>query len=425
VTRVRRSAWPATQVGRLRLVVVAAVALATALKLALAATTFGTNDVHHWLAFAAAVREHGPVGIYGRETPGHLYNHPPLSGWLLAAANWLVDHGGVPFTFLIRGPAILADTVTAVLVFELVRRRRPVREAAVAATLVALSPVLVVISGFHGNTDPLFVMLALLSVYLLGVRHWIAAAGAGVAIASAVSVKLVPVVLGPALLIAVGRQGRHRLAAFAAGAAAVVGVLWVPVLLTRWPEFRAQVLSYQGIEQREWGIVQFVRWAHLSESVTEGFVGWGRFVVLGLCAALPAIVVWRRPDALAPAAGLGLVLFLLLSPAFGMQYLSWAVAAAYLISTWAATGYQLAATVMVIVVYDHWNGAHPWQWWEAAGRPLTAGELALMVVTWIALVLVAIAGLRYLRRPVGPVGTVGPVTTAGVARVPPVHRGSG
>jgi hypothetical protein len=113
------------------------------------------------------------------------------------------------------------------------------------------------------------------------------------------------------------------------------------------------------------------------------------------------------------------VLLLLLSPAFGMQYLSWAVAAAYLVSTRAATGYNLAASVMVIVVYIRWNGAYPWNWWEAGGQRFLAREFALMVVVWLALAVVAGAGLRYLGRPASS-------DRARVeARVPPARWGTG
>ena len=142
-----------------------------------------------------------------------LYNHGPLVGWLLLAINWLLDHHVTSFPFLIRLPACLADFVTALLVFELVRLARSAKDAAVAASLVVWSPVLFVISGFHGNTDPVFVMFALLSVYLLVVRRW--ALAAGVAFGIAVSIKLVPVVLAPLLLVVVlVRLGRRRLAAF-------------------------------------------------------------------------------------------------------------------------------------------------------------------------------------------------------------------
>jgi hypothetical protein len=65
-----------------------------------------------------------------------------------------------------------------------------------------------------------------------------------------------------------------------------------------------------------------------------------------------AAVAWLRSDALVPALGLSLVLFLLLSSAFSMQYLAWPLAAANLIDIWAATGYNLAASAFIVVVYD-------------------------------------------------------------------------
>ena len=60
--------------------------------------------------------------------------------------------------------------------------------------------------------------------------------------------------------------------------------------------------------------------------------GGGRFVVVVLCAVVPAVLVWRRPAKVAAAVGLALVGFLFLSPAFGTQYLVWALGAAYLLS---------------------------------------------------------------------------------------------
>ena len=129
---------PATTVGRARLFVLGLALLATLLKLLVAAHTFGTNDVHYWTLFAAAVDKWGPVGIYGHPL-GAPYNHPPLSGWMLVAANGLTSHFG-HFPFWIRVPASVADAGTAVLVFELVRQRQPVRVAAAAGVAIAWTP---------------------------------------------------------------------------------------------------------------------------------------------------------------------------------------------------------------------------------------------------------------------------------------------
>ena len=247
--------------GRLRLVVIFSAAVATMLKLQIAARTEGSNDVGIFGAFAEGVRDFGPVGVYGHHFEVSLYNHGPLVGWYLAAINWLLDHHVTSFPFLIRVPACLADFVTALLVFELVRLVRSPRDAAVAAVLVVWSPVLFVISGFHGNTDPVFVMFTLLSVYLLVVRGW--ALAAGVAFGIAVSIKLVPVVLAPLLVVVLVRLGWRRVGAFAGGGAIVFGLLWLPVVVSRWQAFRAQVLEYNGSAIRQWGLPQFLTWADL------------------------------------------------------------------------------------------------------------------------------------------------------------------
>jgi 4-amino-4-deoxy-L-arabinose transferase-like glycosyltransferase len=381
--------------GRLRLVVILAAAVATMLKLQIAARTEGANDVGIWGVFAQGVRDFGPIGIYGHHFEPSMYNHGPLAGWLLLAINWLLDHDVTSFPFLIRLPACLADFVTALLVFELVRLVRSARDAAVAAVLVAWSPVLFVISGFHGNTDPVFVMFGLLSVYLLVVRGW--ALAAGIAFGIAVSIKLVPVVLAPLLFVVLVRLGWRRAGSFVGGGAIVFLLLWLPVFISRWLAFRDQVLAYNGGALRQWGLQQFLTWADLPV-VAEWLAERGRFGILLVSGLTAAALVWRRPNALVPAVGLSFVLFLVLSPAFGMQYLTWALAGAYLIDTRAATGYNLAASVFVLVVYGHWSGAAaPWRWHEAWAVPFSPRELALMVVTWVLLAAVGVVGLRYLR----------------------------
>jgi len=395
-------------VGRLRLAVLLSAAVATVLKLEIAARTFGTNDVHYWGVFAQGVRHFGPVGIYGHQFRVPVYNHGPLAGWMLVAINWLLDHGVTSFPFLIHVPACLADFVTAVLVFELVRLVRPAREAAIAAVLVVCSPVLFVVSGFHGNTDPVFVMFALLSVYLLVVRGQ--ALAAGVAFGIAVSIKLVPVVLGPVLLVVLVRLGWRRLAAFVTGGTIVFLLLWLPVLVSRWDGFRAQVLGYNGNGYRQWGLPQFLTWAHLPGGAAW-LAGPGRFGILLASGLAAAAVAWRRPGAVVPAVGLSLVLFLLLSPAFGMQYLVWPLAGAYLIDTRAATAYNVFASVFVVVVYDHWNHALPWHWYDAWAVPFSPRELVLMVLSWVLLAAVGLLGLRFLRK-----GNAGSTEAAGPAR---------
>ena len=402
-------------VRRSRVLVLSMAAVVLFLKLWVAATTFGTNDVRYWESFAAGVRKVGPINIYALHwryggSPGSRppvlaapYNHPPLIGWMLVVMNHLVWHG-LAFPFLIRVPASVADVVTTLLIFEMLRARRSLREATAAALLVAFSPVLFIISGFHGNTDPVFVMFTLLSAHLLinrpwPARPWVSSALAGVAFAVAVSVKLVPIVVLPTLLLLAARLGRRQLASFVAGSGAAMLPLWGPVVLRQWQPFRADVLGYAGIGVRQWGPVEFAHVLHAPATAITFIAGPGRFLVLLLSALLPALLLYWRRNAALPAIGLSLALFLLLSPAFATQYLAWPLAAAYLIELRAATAYNLATGALLAEVYNRWNGGLPWD--VATATPLLPREVAALAVVWALLLLVVIVGLCRIAGPAG------------------------
>jgi 4-amino-4-deoxy-L-arabinose transferase-like glycosyltransferase len=350
-------------------------------------TTTGTDDALFWDVFARTVRDVGPVDIYAQ----HLlirYNHPPPMGWLLVGLNWLTNLG-LPFRFLIRLPASLADVGSTFLVFELLRRRTSPRTAVVGAAVVAVSPVLFVVSGFHGNTDSVFVFFVLLAVWLLVDRDrpiW-----AGVAIAAAVGVKLVPVVVVPALLAAAVRRGRGS--AFAATAGAAVLVSWLPAVSRQYPVMRANVIGYAG-HTEDYGLVLVLRrlGAH---GLVDVLAGPGRYVVLAAAALPAAYWAWRRPDELPAATGLTLVSFLALSPAYASQYLAWPVAAGALLSPMLAAAYSAVAGVLLVVLYTEWSRGFPWDW--AHPRPATPADLVLRLAVWVLVAAWTVYGLRRLR----------------------------
>jgi hypothetical protein len=385
-------------VGRLRLAVIVAAALATVLKIYLAATTRGTDDVWLFQIFANQVREYGPVGIYGApsETVAP-YNHPPLSGWMLLLFNFLVDHGA-RFETLVRLPATLSDFVSALLLFELIRTRRPATEAAIGAMLFAWSPALGIISGFHGNTDPVCIMFTLLAVYLLVVRDAPLLAGASYALG--LSIKLVPVVAGPLLVYLAWRAGRRHLVRYVGGAAAVTAVIWGPALVTHFSVVRENVIGYAGYGPKQWGISQFIEWSGLPTGLIDLYAGPGRFLVLLLCSGLPVLLAWRRPDLTLPAVGLTFAMFLLLTPAHAMQYTVWPIAGLYLMNVWTATVYSLAGGLLLAKVYSRWNHAYPWNWDQAWSDGMSPRDRQYGAIVWlILLAAIVISLLPQLRRP--------------------------
>src|SRR5580765_7823984 len=102
-----------------RVVVVAAL-IATAIKLALAARTYGTNDVRTFWFFLQEYRGSGARVLYEKDGD---FNHPPFILHLLTAIRWVWAATGIEPWFLIRLPSILADLGSVWLVAKLFESR--------------------------------------------------------------------------------------------------------------------------------------------------------------------------------------------------------------------------------------------------------------------------------------------------------------
>lgn len=377
------------------LVLVVAV-LVLAVKLTIAANTQGTNDAFTWTVFAEAVRQVGPVEIYSYSFPVDFYNHPPPIGYFLWLLNG-IESWGPSIRFLVRACASICDVVTAVLVFEMIRRRRALWEATGAGVLVATSPVLLIISGFHANTDPIFVMLVVAAAYLLVDRKLPGLAG--VAVGLAIGVKIVPIVVVPLFLVYAAILGRRAFAKFAGAMAAVLLITWAPALLTQWDGVMSNVIGYVGVATRQWGLAQFITWTGNPDWGPTLFSGPWRFVALPVSALLPAFIVWRTPVALPAALGIALGSLLVLSPAFGHQYLVWPAAALFFVSFGGAALYNWTAGILIAVVYTRWSSGFPWD--RAVASQMTGGETVFAALVWVELAAVVVVGtINSLRQPV-------------------------
>ena len=383
---------------RARLVVLGAALAVFALKVWLAATTHGTQDVRTFAQFAKVIGQVGPVGIYGVAHPAYdLYNHPPLTGDLLWVLQQLSQHGA-SFPLLIRLPATMADVFTSLLVFELVRDwRNSTRLAMWAGIGAACSPVLVIISGFHGNTDPVFVMFVLLSVWLLTRRNLPLLAG--LTFALALSVKVVPLVALPVVLLWALLRSRRTLLMFAGGLVATLAVVWGPSVALHWPAIRDNVLGYNGWSTPQWGLAPILSDLGLKSTDLHPLLDQLRTPVVAVSALLGMFLVWRRRDALAPAVGISLACLLLLSTATGTQYLSWAVAALFIAEPWTAALYSLVGGVFLFKLYDAWTQG---TWDVAKAIPWNAAQSQLGMLAWASLAVAVVCAVRsVLRNAVG------------------------
>ncbi|MGH7785551.1 MAG: glycosyltransferase 87 family protein, partial [Candidatus Binatia bacterium] len=330
----------------------AAVAIATAVKLYISFSFEGTIDVVYWQQFLGLIRRFGS-GVYRSH---ELFNHPPFMIHVLRAAGALADASGLSLAFWLRFPGILADAGSVVLVWLIARRSLPDLDRSVLLLLLALAPASILISGYHGNTDPIMVCMLLLAVYAMEAGSpW----AAGLAFGMAMSFKVVPVIFVPAF-VAYRRTIRGALA-FGVTAGATFVATGMPYVLDD-PAFLAQrIFGYAGGSAAWWGLPLLVRltdehmrsqaiysetWRaapgmrelySLISTASAAYARWGTATVLGSIAVLS---LWlnrreRRP-ALFVQCGIVALVFLFFMPSFGPQYLAWVI-------PWAVAAGPLAA----------------------------------------------------------------------------------
>lgn len=342
----RASGWP-----------VAAVAAVTfVFKFVLALKTYGTNDVYLYDQFSVWSRYLG-VSLYHLDP---LFNHPPSMIHLLHGLSWLAAASGIPFSFWLRLPAIVADAANVWLVWKLLGDR--VREQSIfwALMLLAAAPPLILVSGFHGNTDSVVMFFVLLSVYLVekDASPWVGGAALGLAHC----VKVYPLIAAPAILL--NLSGWSRRIKFCAAACLVLLATWSPFLFQDPRIVIAQVLGYRS-SYGVWGL------SYILDTVTAmaprltplntAFEHIGAYLSLGLV----CLVSWRmntasnRPQ-LFSQVGLVFLLFLSVSSGFGVQYLAWLAPWVVEQGWFAAALLYTTSGMFLFLVYNLWAQGFPW-----------------------------------------------------------------
>ena len=334
---------------------VALIAAGLGLRVLLAAGTLGTNDAALFWNFGHLVGGQGLFEAYRQHAE---LNHPPIPAlWAAAAVRLTALAGGDLHLFcvLFKLPMLLAEAGSIYLLWRIGSaragasgdRRAGLRIAAVYAW--ALAPILV--SGYHGNTDPVYAFLSLLAVYLLADRR--RPLLAGLALGAAINVKLVPVVLIPPLLLSL-RSWREA-AAFVGGLAVCV-LPFVPVFVAVGPDFYRNALAYNPKPDR-WGPMLPLLWNRelpldpAVDRVVLFYQANGRYLILGLVAAWAVLA--RRSGArdAYELAAVPYALFLALAPGFGAQYT--AIVAPLLVAARPRVGlaYATLAGLCLLVLY--------------------------------------------------------------------------
>ena len=334
------------------MLIVLAALCAFAVKIAIAYNTYGTNDAITFEADIAKVEGEGPKALYrdGVEPePGHKqpFSHSPPLIHVLLLMKRLERASGLPVRFWLRFCCAWADLASLVLLWKL-----GVRSIA-ALLMTALSPVSLMISGFHVNTDPVVVFAVLWSVYLADSRRF---AWAGVALGAALSVKLTALLFVPALFVAVGVR---RSVTIGGVALAWFCVFSLPFIVEFPATIGASVSGYIG-SGRIWGIhaASVIVGAHGAEMWYDKF---GKIVALGAVGISALIVRYKgRQNAVLNNCGLSAAFFLVLTPRFGVQYLAYLVPWLAVAPPLVRAGFHAVSGVFLAAFYTWGSRGFPW-----------------------------------------------------------------
>jgi chemotaxis signal transduction protein len=329
---------------------------------------------------------------------------------LLTVALATAAGDGTPLDLLARVPASVADLGAALLVFEVLKTRRPLQLAARSAILVAVSPVLFVASGIHGDKVGVAVALLVLAMWLLVDRDAPLVAGITLAIASRVEpmallaapVALTAVASGAGIGAGDDRPARRsRLVHFGGALAGALFAAWVPSLAWGWDSLKGD----PGGGSAPGGLGP--GWV-LARSLAQGLAGWllgaGRPLVLA-AAVVPAMIwVRHRPGRVYAAVGLLLLAPLALAPAWSPRDLVWPAVFGYLGDARWASMYAVAAGACVAWTSTWWGTGLPWAGGVPPGTVPDGTIAGLALITWVVLGSWLFLGWRTVAVESGPAG---------------------
>ena len=316
------------------------------LKTWMAFKTAGAPDISVWKDFLVHVKECG-VCVY--ETGGLMqypggtrlnpFNHPPFIIHFLRIVDFVSTVTSLRFETAFRLITSLVDAGSAVVLYKLLQRDGLLRNW--SFLLYLLAPATIIVSGYHGNTDTVMIFFVLLTALLIERPR-----AAGVAFGMALSIKIVPIIFVPVLLLYLSRNRRWFIAAAAATflIASVPFLFESPILIAR------EVLGYRGFPGR-WGwttaLFSFTGTGDMFRLITRI----AAYALLGVIAYYAVRMNRVTKPPLSFQLGFTAFLFLAFTPAWGTNYMPWLDPFAVVLGFGPALLYYLASGSLLSYLY--------------------------------------------------------------------------
>ncbi|MEO6788566.1 MAG: glycosyltransferase 87 family protein [Chthoniobacteraceae bacterium] len=367
----------------------------TLLKILWALNSAGSVDVILFYNFGHGVQQYGLTQMYGMDEK---FNHTPLT----AGFAWLLYHiagnDKLEFAFLLRLASIIADIA---VVAALLRWRAKLGNLPPwwALIVFAASPVSLMVSGFHGNVDPVMVALLFLATVAAACERPVLC---GVLFGLAANVKIVPIIVSPVFFFFwLGRTNPGPgLLRFMLASGSVMLAGWALPLVVCPRDYLHNVFGY-GSTWGVWGLPYLLRmtgWEAVQKIDFKGLTTTQNMLAAGLkftaIGGISAIGWLRRkvaPAELAATVGMAWLVFFIFAPGVGVQYMVWAAPFLLLLS---APGYAVitAASTVFLFSFYHTTSSGRWPWFFAVPRgPETPIWSAWGVFAWLSFLCVFIA----------------------------------
>jgi hypothetical protein len=219
------------------------------------------------VADVAAYRGHVELTRAGRNVYASDIRYPYFPGWLaveMAAYNLSVQLR-LPFWQVVRGVIVVGDALLSLALWWVGRRAWGPARGRWAAALYALSPIAILVSGYHGQFDALPSLFSILAAgFLLGPRA--RPAPAGLLLGVAMALKPSPALLLPVFVFRPGLSLPAR--ALVGGLAlAVVGAFTAPYLLADAAGVAQNIGGYGGLNDQGLGGLMRALWLYRANNI--------------------------------------------------------------------------------------------------------------------------------------------------------------
>ena len=396
--------------------------VATVLKVLWAVNSVGTTDAVLFYHYGQSIQTYGLKWQYVRDT---VFNHTPFTGWVMKELYLATSDNYPAFAAILRMICTAADIGVVLGMLHL--KKLTGQPPWWALWLFAISPVSIMVSGFHGNIDPIMVMFIFFAALAVLREKPLLC---GVMYAAACNIKIVPLMLAPVFIFYWMAKGWRPAIRFMASAGALMLAGAAYGLIVCPAGFLRNVLGY-GTFWGGWGITFWLRQTGLRDFHImdyEDLTPAQTHVMLALKILLIAgilVLAWRRRrlgglDFFKTLAAAFTWIFVVM-PGAGPQYMVWFAPFMLLLSPrwWVAL---TAASAIYMARFYHSTSLYHFPWNMSFPRgpeaPYWAPWSNLPWGTFVALLCSQGAAWLLLERGKQSAGKIAPPQASGIAQGP-------